>query len=156
MTDIRIPTRDEIKARKARLWDRAHAASKIDATSLYRVAYSSEDEVPFLPLISCQFDVGATPAAKTFSILRQITQETGVSIDMMRSESRHPVITDARKRAYYELASRRPELSWPDIGRIMRKHHTTVIAGVRSFARAKGLPEISKALPTPPSKAEAA
>lgn len=144
MTDIRIPTPAEIKARKARLWDRAGQPEKQDAVKEYKLAYSTE-EVPFIPLIKFEGPPVRLPKATTWEILREIAADTGVSIDEMRSACRKQVFSRARARAFYELASRRPELSWGEIGKALNKDHTTAIHGVRTWAAENGLPVISRA-----------
>lgn len=144
MTDIRIPTQAEIKARKARLWDRAGQPAKRDAVQEYKLAYSTE-EVPFIPLIKFEGEVPRLPAATTWEILKEVSRATGVSIDDMRSACRKQVFSRARARAFYELASRRQELSWGEIGKALRKDHTTAIYGVRWWAAENNLPVISRA-----------
>lgn len=143
MTDIRIPTPAEIKARKARLWDRAGQPAKVDAVKEYKLAYSTE-EVPYIPLIKFEGEVPRLPKATTWEILREISRATGISIDDMRGSSRKRAIVRARKQAYYELAARRRELSWGDVGKALCKDHTSAIHGVRSWAEEHNLPMITR------------
>lgn len=144
MTDIRIPTQAEIKARKARLWDRAGQPAKRDAVQEYKLVYSTE-EVPFIPLIKFDGEVPRLPSATTWEILREVSRETGVSIDEMRSPCRKQVFSRARARAFYELASRRREMSWGEIGKALCKDHTTAIYAVRWWAAENNLPVINRA-----------
>ncbi|WP_448953055.1 helix-turn-helix domain-containing protein [Labrys neptuniae] len=159
MTDIRIPSPAEVKARKARLWDRAEQKAKpkpkpqtipqpqplADATKEYKLAYSTDDVVPFIPLIKVDETPARRPAFSTWEILIEVSRETGVSIDELRGNRRYRFIAKARQRAYYEIASRRRDLSWHEIGHALRKDHTSAMYGVRAYAEEHGLPVVNRA-----------
>lgn len=159
MTDIRIPSPAEVKARKARLWDRAEQRVTpksqptpqpkpqplADATKEYKLAFSTDDVVPFIPLIRVEESPSRRPAYSTWEILTEVSRETGVSIDELRGNRRYRFIAKARQRAYYEIASRRRDLSWHEIGHALRKDHTSAMYGVRTYAEEHGLPVVNRA-----------
>ena len=68
---------------------------------------------------------------RTAAILASVCEYTDVTMEMLLSNRRHPAISQARHVAFYFLHTQ-VKLSYPEIGRIFGKHHTSVMYGVRA------------------------
>ena len=83
-------------------------------------------------------------AGKTgLSIMKEIAKKRGVSLELILSKRQLPDIADARHEAMYEVARRCQRLSYPQIGRLFEKDHSTVYLAVKRWpekAAALGLP----------------
>lgn len=72
------------------------------------------------------------------AILEQVERETGVPPQIVLGKSRRPGHVSARYQAMY-LMKAGLRLSYPRIGRIFGKDHSSVIHGVREHCRRNGL-----------------
>jgi hypothetical protein len=73
-------------------------------------------------------------------IVKEVADFYGVTVDSVCGSRGIPVISTARKAAYYAIYMERPDLSLTEIGRLLGRDHSTIIHGARSFARLNGLP----------------
>jgi chromosomal replication initiation ATPase DnaA len=65
-------------------------------------------------------------------IIRRIAKAYGVKVSDLRGPKRWPGLLRARKQAYREC--RLAGASYPEIGRALHRHHTTVMHAVRGLA----------------------
>lgn len=72
----------------------------------------------------------AMPATTRGKIIERVAQKHGVTLDEMKSTKRHRHLVRARQEAYYLLYNE-GKLSYPSVGRIFERDHTTVIHGYR-------------------------
>lgn len=63
--------------------------------------------------------------------IAQICERRGVTLDELMGRSRLPHVCLARKEAYVML--REEKLSYPKIGKMFGRDHTTVINGVKGY-----------------------
>ncbi len=74
--------------------------------------------------------MGVPPVAR---VLQTVARETGVSVEEMRGARRTRHLVQARQVAAWLLARTRPELSLPQIGRLLGgRDHTTIIHAIRT------------------------
>lgn len=71
-------------------------------------------------------------------VLRCVAQSYLLSIADLLSKNRHRHIAEARIVAYWLLRTR-TELSFPEIGRVLGKDHTSVMSGVRKCVERRAL-----------------
>lgn len=71
-----------------------------------------------------------TPREQSIAIIREIALEYGVSVVCILGRDRTRRVSAARRCAYATIRSRKG-ISYPAIGRIFGRDHTTVIYGVR-------------------------
>lgn len=75
------------------------------------------------------------------AILELTASRHGVTVDDIKSKSRKPKYSQARFEVYARL--RDLGLSYPRIGQIVgRRHHSTVMAGVKRFRESNGDVEV--------------
>lgn len=67
---------------------------------------------------------------RTAAVLASVCEYTDVTMEQLMSNRRHPAISQARHIAFYFLHEQ-IRLSYPEIGRIFGKHHTSVMHGVK-------------------------
>ena len=72
-----------------------------------------------------------TPRERRSMKIAQICDRHGVTLDEMMGRSRLPHVCSARNEAYVML--REEKLSYPKIGKIFGRDHTTVINGVKRY-----------------------
>lgn len=75
-----------------------------------------------------------TRDADALEVLRCVARSFLVSLDQLISKDRHRSIAEARQVAYWLLRTR-TRMSLPEIGRLLRKDHSTVMIGVRRIVR---------------------
>lgn len=77
--------------------------------------------------------------ARIAILLARVYEKFGVTLDELRSGDRHKNIAHARLVAYWLLRQR--GLSFPEIGRVLNRDHTSVMYGVRKVdsERAKSI-----------------
>lgn len=68
------------------------------------------------------------PSSKMANIVRDVSEETGVPVDAIMSNSRKASIARARQVAFY--LGRQAGVTYGGIGRYFGVHHTTVMHGV--------------------------
>lgn len=69
--------------------------------------------------------------------VQEFCRERGISRELLRSASKDPRVVEARSDLALKLRTEF-RLSFPHIGRILRKHHTTIVHAVRrASARAE-------------------
>lgn len=73
-----------------------------------------------------------SPSQATRDIIKAVADRHKVSMADMMSESRQYWITHPRHEAMYEVFVQRPKLSYPEIGRLFGRDHTSVLHGVRA------------------------
>ena len=66
-------------------------------------------------------------------IIAEVARIHGIEVAWIMSHNRLPVVVVARFECYWRL--RRLNQSYPAIGKITNRHHSSVIGGVRSFER---------------------
>lgn len=74
-----------------------------------------------------------TPRERRKMIIAQVCERRGVSVEEVLGRSRFKRICSARKEAYVRL--REENLSYPTIGKMFGRDHTTVIDGVKRHER---------------------
>lgn len=79
------------------------------------------------------------PLTKWQLILNEIAIEHGQSVDDIRGARRHRQLVRARQHAAYRLRTE-TEMSFTQIGRVLRRDHTTIIHSVGMYAAENGLP----------------
>lgn len=70
------------------------------------------------------------------ALIAQCAAAYGVTVELLMSRNREPMVVRARQEAYWHLRQR--ELSYPAIGRIFDRDHSTIMAGVRRVDRRRG------------------
>lgn len=63
-------------------------------------------------------------------ILKNVAAYYGFTVTILRSRVKYKEIVRARD-AFVWLARKRKSMSWPSIGRVLNKHHTTCMAAHR-------------------------
>lgn len=71
-----------------------------------------------------------TPRDHSMEIIREIARQHGVSPEAILGRSRYPKDIKARHAAYAAVRERKG-ISYPAVGRIFGRDHTTVLSGVR-------------------------
>jgi chromosomal replication initiation ATPase DnaA len=66
-------------------------------------------------------------------IYEEVYSETGISSQLLVSRSNEAHLVAAR--SLFAVKARNKNLSYPQIGRILRRHHTTVMHGVRTYTQ---------------------
>jgi chromosomal replication initiation ATPase DnaA len=74
-----------------------------------------------------------TPRERRRMIIAQVCDHHGVAVEEVMGRSRFKRICTARKEAYAMLREER--LSYPTIGRMFGRDHTTVVDGVQRYRR---------------------
>jgi len=102
-------------------------------------------------VVDAEFVEDETPAARVKSLVKalrlrrlyefvdQIAQRYGVTVEMVVSRDRHASIAAARHAVCYALRYDLPDrdLSFPEIGRLIDRDHSTVISSVKVHASNK-------------------
>jgi len=70
-------------------------------------------------------------------IIMEVAIAHGVSYDDILGRSRARHLVAARHEAIYEVRKRRPHLSLPQIGRIFKRDHTTILHALRRMMQAR-------------------
>ena len=84
------------------------------------------------------------------AIIDAVLIATGVSrYEFIREGRCSDVVSRARQLGYWLVCRFRPDMSWPDKGRVFRKHHSTVMSGYWRFQESKGNPPFSEWLRNP-------
>src|ERR1700722_16031557 len=73
-----------------------------------------------------------------YDVMAQVARRSGVALEHILSNRRDRHVAHARHQVMHEL--RAIGLSLPSIGRLLRRDHTTVMYGLRSFSKAAGAP----------------
>ena len=147
--DVRLPTMEEYKARRQRLWSRGVVSPAlpppppIDAIEHYCVAYSSYDEPIYLPKIPLIHRHIETPRDRTMDIIREVATEHGLRVCDVIGPRRMKRLVSARFKAIYRVANERPDLSLPAIAKIFgNRDHTSILHALRAYADRNGLPQL--------------
>lgn len=74
-----------------------------------------------------------TPRERRHMIIAQVCDRHGVAVEEVMGRSRFKRVCTARKEAYAMLREER--LSYPAIGRMFGRDHTTVVDGVQRYER---------------------
>lgn len=83
-------------------------------------------------------------------IIEAVLIATGVSrYEFIREGRCSDIVSRARQLGYWLVCRFRPDMSWPDKGRVFRKHHSTVMSGYWRFEESKGKPPFSEWLRNP-------
>lgn len=93
-----------------------------------------------------------TPAKKQSpkAIVETVLEVTGISYyEFLREGRCSDIVSRARQLGYWLVCRLRPDMSWPDKGRVFRKHHSTVMSGYWRFEEAKDKQPISEWLQHP-------
>jgi chromosomal replication initiation ATPase DnaA len=77
-----------------------------------------------------------TPRERMTMKIREICERRGVSVSDVMGKSRYKNVCSARKEVYVMLRGER--LSYPVIGRMFSRDHTTVVDGVRRYEHEQG------------------
>ena len=78
--------------------------------------------------------IGRNPRAEAFEVMEEISSLTGVSVDEMRGRDRTRFVAHVRHWAMTEVRHR-TSLSFPEIGALFDRDHTTVVQGVRAHEK---------------------
>jgi len=76
---------------------------------------------------------GRSPPASLTQLLRQVAEERGISAADLKGRARAPAIAAARQ-IFMARAYATGRFSLPQIGRFLKRHHTTILYGVRTHA----------------------
>jgi len=71
------------------------------------------------------------PAGK---ILKAVAEATEFTVADLLGRRRYPSVSRARQLGYHLFRSLRPDLSFPAIGRVFVRHHTSIMSGCEVFA----------------------
>lgn len=74
---------------------------------------------------------------RAIAIIAEVGQLAGVSPEEMLGRNRRRLVAETRRRAMYEVRERMG-LSYPEIGLVFDRDHSTVIAGCRAERRRRG------------------
>jgi len=78
---------------------------------------------------------------RTFQqVLVDVSRETEVPVKMLMGKRRQKFIVEARRYFWHRVASECPHLSIADIARRSGCDHTSVLHGLKRYAKANGLP----------------
>lgn len=58
-----------------------------------------------------------------------------VPLDLVKGECRKGDVVEVRQKIWFELRKRRPDLSYPTIGRWFGKDHTSVMSGIKKLEK---------------------
>jgi len=83
--------------------------------------------------------VRVSPASETRAIIQAVADDCGVSVADIMSDNRAYWVSHPRHEAMYEVFVQRPKLSYPEIGRLFCRDHTSVLHGVRAHCARIGL-----------------
>lgn len=86
-----------------------------------------------------------SPREKAMQIVRECADKHGVTLDAVLGPDRYKAVVLARHEAMYRIAEMRwpnggYRFSFPQIGQMFRRDHTTVMAGIRMHCIRNGLP----------------
>lgn len=70
-------------------------------------------------------------------ILTEVCGFYGISTGELFSDIRMKSVANAKASVAYRLRMR--GLSWPEVGKVLGRHHTTVMKAAKAFARDQGL-----------------
>lgn len=73
-------------------------------------------------------------AKPTQAIIQDVASAYGFTADDILSNNLNRTLTPARHAAYFEVRRQRPWLSLPQIGRVFRRDHSTILYGIRRHA----------------------
>lgn len=76
-----------------------------------------------------------TPAEETREIMEEIAAKYGVSYAALTGGSRKRGPSHARQEAWAVIRERKPHLSYPTLGRIFWRHHSTIMRGLRDHQK---------------------
>lgn len=76
------------------------------------------------------------------AIIDEVAENRGISVEEIKGRSKTVRPVAARLEAYYRLVTERPDLSYPRIGALFGRDHTSVLSGVRRHAENNGLPPV--------------
>lgn len=65
------------------------------------------------------------------TIIEQVSQKTGIPYAEIIGVTRKRAIAAARMTAMYEVRMRRPDMSLPQIGKVFKRDHTTILHAIR-------------------------
>jgi hypothetical protein len=68
-----------------------------------------------------------TPRRQTMEIIRAVAKRHGVTAKEILGTDRNHKVMAARNEAIREIFAARPHWSYPDIGRLFRRDHTTIM-----------------------------
>lgn len=75
------------------------------------------------------------------AIIAEAALQHGVSVEDIVGQGRSKPLIAARHQAVVEVATRNPAMSMPQIGRLFRRDHTTILAVFRKFSLRGHKPE---------------
>lgn len=82
---------------------------------------------------------GVSPSDITLQIIKDVATKRGVSFADVMGGSREATINLTRQEAMYEVYIQRPNLSYPAIGTVFNRDHTTCLHGVRKHCERIGV-----------------
>jgi hypothetical protein len=80
-----------------------------------------------------------SPAQNTLAIIQAVADKHKVTVSDIMGRDRHKQINEPRQEAMYEVLIQRRHLTYPDIGRIFGRDHTTVISNVKAHCKRQGI-----------------
>lgn len=72
-------------------------------------------------------------------ILCEIAEKYRIGVKDLIGPCRRKMVSWPRQEAMFLAFTQCPHLSYPEIGRLMNKHHTTVLFGVQRYCERNGL-----------------
>ena len=72
-----------------------------------------------------------TPRVPALKIISEVAAEYGVTVDEIRGPRRHGDLVKPRHAAMCRVYLQRPDMTLPEIGRLFRKDHTTVLHAIK-------------------------
>ena len=99
----------------------AHALAIITAPRRLHSSFAATEAAP--PPIPAR-------DADPFKVLRVVAHAYALTVDDITGKDKHKNLAEARLVAYWLLRTR-TKLSFPEIGRVLGKNHTSVMSGVR-------------------------
>lgn len=100
--------------------------------------------------IAIAIPLGYTPCDETRKIISEVAYKHGLTYDQMFSRGQKHCFAHARQEAFARLYAATPQYSHhrslPWLGRLFKRHHTTILYGIRAHnERVKAAQEMAKA-----------
>lgn len=132
--ELRRKMEEERRARKAK-----EAEERARAEAERRAREEEERAREATAILVSQFReieiVGGKKSVR--QIICDVAIEHGVRVDDILGVTRNAKITKARHAAIYRARQERPDMSLPQIGRVFRRDHTSILHAIRKIENSK-------------------
>lgn len=115
------------------LMERGHPRSSAERAAGYRdggLPRFIPARVPYVPRVETE-RAADSPQAETVAIMARVGKPFGVTPEMMQGPRRTRNIAWPRMAAMAAIRAEKPNLSYPAIGTLFNRDHTTILHGVR-------------------------